>query len=96
MTEQEELNLLEKSLVNVVEALVPAQSGEDLSIMLTRVARAARPAREAGLTDQLVIKWYAELAEQPVDEEARAVMNLTVAAMRGDLPDWAEQDPTLN
>ena len=96
MTEQQELAILQKSLVNVVEALVPAQDAEALPLLLTRVARAARPAREAGLIEQLVIKWYAEFAQQPVDEEARAVMGLTLSAMRGNLPDWAQVHPDLN
>ena len=96
MIEQQALDILERSLVNVAEALVPLWAETQLPITLTRVARAARPAREAGLIDELVSRWQAEFAEQPADEQTRAVIGLTLGAMRGDLPSWAEQDPDLN
>ena len=96
MIEQQALDILERSLVNVAEALVPLWAETQLPITLTRVERAARPAREAGLIDELVSRWQAEFAEQPADEQTRAVIGLTLGAMRGDLPSWAEQDPDLN
>lgn len=96
MTEQEELAILTRSLVQVVEALTSLGAEAELAVTLSRVERAARPARNAGLLNELVTMWQAEFAQQPGDEEARAVIALTLGAMRGELPDWAEQDPSLN
>ena len=96
MTEQEELAILHESLVQIIEALGPMQDARDLPLALTRIERASRPVREANLLGDLVARARTTLAQLPMDDEAEVVIALTLAAVQGNLPDWAQVHPDLN
>ena len=87
--------ILENTILEIAAAI--DRLGEaGLPVTLTRIETAAKPARDAGLTDQFLAAWRRQVAEEDLDEEARATLALMLAAMRGELPDWAEGDPDLN